>query len=255
MRHVFDGAKLFISNTRCRLRPDVWTSLRALGRRQQRVFEINNFAPSKTWRILPWKGLFILQLVPLQAPKHRPIIGPHPDNGYKSVFTNLWLERQRNRSWIKGLGKKSTKIHKNPQKSELIHCPVKNMAHITVKGFIHFTTSTVASSEAPADYRPAPDNGYKSVFTNLWLERQRNRSWIKGLGKNPQKSPKIHKRVNSFIDGSAFCPGAPKHVSSDSEKHLRVYTSSHKCHSHVWCVDTATGKTLADRRLKKKLRV
>ena len=48
------------------------------------------------------------QLVPLQAPKHRPIIGPHPveqtafqrdikDNGYKSVFTNLWLERQRNR--------------------------------------------------------------------------------------------------------------------------------------------------------------
>ena len=46
------------------------------------------------------------QLLPLQAPKHRPIIGPHPveqvafrrdikDNGYKSVFTNLWLERQR----------------------------------------------------------------------------------------------------------------------------------------------------------------
>ena len=42
------------------------------------------------------------QLLPLQAPKHRPIIGPHPveqtafrrdikDNGYKSVFTNLWL--------------------------------------------------------------------------------------------------------------------------------------------------------------------
>ena len=40
------------------------------------------------------------QLVLLQAPKHRPIIGPHPvkqtafrrdikDNGYKSVFTNL----------------------------------------------------------------------------------------------------------------------------------------------------------------------
>ena len=29
--------------------------VRAPGRRQQRVFEINNFAPSKTWRILPWK--------------------------------------------------------------------------------------------------------------------------------------------------------------------------------------------------------
>ena len=36
---------------------------------------------------------------------------------YKSVFTNLCLELQQNRSWIKGLGK-------NPQKSELIHCDV-----------------------------------------------------------------------------------------------------------------------------------
>ena len=72
-----------------------------------------------------WCCLSSAQLVPLQAPKHRLIIGPHPveqtafrrdikDNGYKSVFTNLWLERQRNRSWIKGLGK-------NPHKSELIH--------------------------------------------------------------------------------------------------------------------------------------
>ena len=52
------------------------------------------------------------QLVPLQALKHRPIIDPHPveqtafrrdikDNGYKSIFTNLWLERQQNRSWIR----------------------------------------------------------------------------------------------------------------------------------------------------------
>ena len=65
------------------------------------------------------------QLVPLQAPKQRPIIDPHlvdqtayrrdiKDNGYKSVFTNSWLVHQRNRSWINGLGK-------NPQKSELIH--------------------------------------------------------------------------------------------------------------------------------------
>ena len=62
------------------------------------------------------------------------------------------------------------------------------------------TTSTVASSEAPADYRPAPGRtdgvpgeasktmDYKSVFTNLCLELQQNRSCIKGLGKNPQKS-------------------------------------------------------------------
>ena len=65
------------------------------------------------------------QLDRWQAPKQWPIIDLHPveqtayrrdtkDNGYKSVFTNSWLVRQRNRSWIKGLGK-------NPQKSELIH--------------------------------------------------------------------------------------------------------------------------------------
>ena len=61
-----------------------------------------------------------------QALTQRPIIDQHPvkqtaywreikDNGYKCVFTNSWLVRQRNRSWIKGLGK-------NPQKSELVHC-------------------------------------------------------------------------------------------------------------------------------------
>ena len=60
----------------------------------------------------------------------------------------------------------------------------------------------LASSDATACYRPAPgrtdgiperdqrhrDIGYKSVFTNSWLVCQRNRSWIKGLGKiNQQK--------------------------------------------------------------------
>ena len=60
-----------------------------------------------------------------QAPMQRPIIDQHPveqtayqrevkDYGYKSVFTNSWPIRQRNRSWIKRLGK-------NPQKSELVH--------------------------------------------------------------------------------------------------------------------------------------
>ena len=54
------------------------------------------------------------QLDRWQAPKQRPIIDPHPveqtayrrdvkDNGYKSVFTNSWLVRQRNTLWIKGL--------------------------------------------------------------------------------------------------------------------------------------------------------
>ena len=65
------------------------------------------------------------QLDRWQAPKQRPIIYRHPveqiayrrdikDNGYKSVFTNSWLIRQRNRLWIKGWGN-------NRQKSELIH--------------------------------------------------------------------------------------------------------------------------------------
>ena len=66
------------------------------------------------------------QLDHWQALTQWPIIDQHPveqvaywreikDNRYKSVFTNSWLVRQRNRSWIKGLGK-------NPQKSELVHC-------------------------------------------------------------------------------------------------------------------------------------
>ena len=61
------------------------------------------------------------QLVPLQAPKHRSIIGSHPieqtafrrdikDSGYKSVFTNVWLERQRfGSSQWRFAGKKSHK--------------------------------------------------------------------------------------------------------------------------------------------------
>ena len=44
-----------------------------------------------------------------------------------------------------------------------------------------------------------------------------------------------------------FVRGAPKRVPSDSEKHRRVYTSSNVCHSHEWCVDTASGKTLKKR--------
>ena len=59
------------------------------------------------------------------------------------------------------------------------------------------TTSTVASSEAPADYQPCARSNrrhsgeasktmdYKTVFINLCLELPQNLSWIKGLGKNP----------------------------------------------------------------------
>ena len=71
------------------------------------------------------------------------------------------------------------------------------------------TTSTVASSEAPADYQPAPGQtktmDYKSVFTNLCLEHQQNRSWIKGLGKNPQKSELIHWPQCLLSGGTEAC--------------------------------------------------
>ena len=79
------------------------------------------------------------------------------------------------------------------------------------------TTSTVASSEALADYQPAPGRtgrssreasktmDYKSVFTNLCLELQQNRSWIKGLGKNPQKSELIHWRQCLLSGGTGAC--------------------------------------------------
>ena len=98
---------------------------------------------------------------------------------------------------------------------------------------------------------------YKSVFTNLCLELKQNRSWIKGLGKNPQKSELIHWR-------QCLLSGGIKRVPSDSEKHRRVYTSSNVCHSHEWRVDTASGKTLKKRNaclhtvrqaVEKKLRV
>ena len=52
--------------------------------------------------------------------------------------------------------------------------------------------------------RDIKDNGYKSVFTNSRRVHGRNRSSIKGLGKNTQNSQKselIHWR-------QCFCPGA-----------------------------------------------
>ena len=83
---------------------------------------------------------------------------------------------------------------------------------------------------------------YKSVFTNLCLELQRNGSWIKygiikGLGKNPQKSELIHWRQCLLSGGTEAC----------SLGHQCVYTSSNVCHSHEWRVDTASGKTLKKR--------
>ena len=77
------------------------------------------------WLVFCYGRLSSAQLGRRQAPKQRPSIDQRPvkqtaftteikDNWYKSVFTNSWLVRQRNGSWIKGLGK-------NPQKSQLIY--------------------------------------------------------------------------------------------------------------------------------------
>ena len=86
------------------------------------------------------------------------------------------------------------------------------------------------------DQRPC-DNGYKSVFINSWLVRQRHRSWIKGLGK------KSTKRVNSFTACSAFCPGPPNRDPRDSEKRWLVYTSIAMMACHEWRVYKSSGKT------------
>ena len=50
------------------------------------------------------------------------------------------------------------------------------------------------------------DNGYQSVFTNSWLVRQRNGSWIKGLGKNQQKSELIHWWQSLLSGATEPCP-------------------------------------------------
>ena len=75
------------------------------------------------------------------------------------------------------------------------------MASFFFIAVVFHTTRPLVSSEATTYYRSAPgwtdgiperdqrpcDNGYKSIFTNYWLVRQKHRSWIKGLEKNSQK--------------------------------------------------------------------
>ena len=73
------------------------------------------------------------------------------------------------------------------------------------------TTSTVASSEAPADFRPAPGRTDRipERHQRQWIINpsllQQNRSWIKGLGKNPQKSELIHWRQCLLSGGTEAC--------------------------------------------------
>ena len=62
------------------------------------------------------------QLVPLQAPKHRPIIGPHRSNRQHSGETSKTMDINPSLqicAWnVNGTGRG---LGKNPQKSELIH--------------------------------------------------------------------------------------------------------------------------------------
>ena len=48
--------------------------------------------------------------------------------------------------------------------------------------------------------------------------------------------------MNSFIAGSAFCPGLPNREPTDSEKRLRVYKSSATMARHAWRVDKDSTK-------------
>ena len=59
--------------------------------------------------------------------------------------------------------------------------------------------------------------------------------------------------MNSFIVGSAFCPGPPNRDPMDSEKRLRVYKSSATMARHVWRVDKAPAKAPMLTRLRCEL--
>ena len=87
--------------------------------------------------------------------------------------------------------------------------------------------------------REIKDNGYKSVFTNSWLVRQRNRFWIKGIR---QKSPKEWTRsllAVHFVRGHRIV--TPWTLRNDC-----VYTSA-TIARHAWRVDKAPAKTHKNR--------
>ena len=74
---------------------------------------------------------------------------------------------------------------------------IKWLVFLLWSSFFRTTSNTVASSEAPADYQPAPGrtDGIPERHQRQWiirpslqilcLELHQNRSWTKGLGKNP----------------------------------------------------------------------
>ena len=102
---------------------------------------------------------------------------------------------------------------------------------------------------------------YKSVFTNLCLELQQNRSWIKGLGKNPftHSIPFTHSLTAvPFVRGhrSVF-PRTPRNTGVYT-RHPTFVTATSGVLTRLLAKLSKNGMrvyTLSDRRLKKKLRV
>ena len=100
---------------------------------------------------------------------------------------------------------------------------------------------------------------YKSVFTNLCLELQQNRSWIKGLGKNPFTHSLT---AVPFVRGTEACfPRTPRNtgvytrhptfvtatsgvftrlLAKLSKNGMRVYTLSDRQSKNLCCVYTAS---------------
>ena len=96
---------------------------------------------------------------------------------------------------------------------------------------------------------------YKSVFTNLCLELQQNRSWIKGLGKNPFTHSLT---AVPFVRGhrSVF-PRTPRNTGVYT-RHPTFVTATSGVLTWLPAKLSKNGMrvyTLSDRRLKNKLRV
>ena len=106
---------------------------------------------------------------------------------------------------------------------------------------------------------------YKSVFTNLCLELQQNRSWIKGLGKNPQKSELIHWRQCLLSGGTEACslglretPACIHVIQRLSQPRVACWHGFRQNSQKTLKKLSKNGMrvyTLSDRRSKKKLRV
>ena len=135
------------------------------------------------------------------------------------------------------------------------------------------TTSTVASSEAPADYQPRARSNrrysgeasktmdYKTVFINLCLELPQNLVVDKG----------IRQKIHSLIPFRSLIPwrqcllsGGTEACSLGLRETPGVYTRHpNVCHSHEWRVDTGFRPnsqknrmrvyTLSDMRSEKKI--